>query len=318
MTNGPTKRSGSGLGTLAAAGMLVLAALVLAAHPVQAQDVAIKILVNDDPISDYDISQRERFLMLTAREQPGPELTKKATEMLVTERLQLQEGRKLGITPSEADVNRVLDDMASRNNLDANGLATALQRSGVNISTLKNRIGAQMVWQRVIQQKFRREVQISDAQIDEALSQSSSGSSSGGIKQIRLPLPSGADQRTVAAKVAEAENLRARFRGCGNVQSLAKGVDGATIRALKVQDATTLGSPARILVRNAKVGQMTPPTVTRAAVELYAVCGADAPAAAGDLNVRDETERKIMNEELVGKADEFMKEIRDQAFIEYR
>ncbi|GFO83029.1 MAG: hypothetical protein A49_26560 [Methyloceanibacter sp.] len=102
MTNGPTKRSGSGLGTLAAAGMLVLAALVLGAHPVQAQDVAIKILVNDDPISDYDISQRERFLMLTAREQPGPELTKKATEMLVTERLQLQEGRKLGITPSEA------------------------------------------------------------------------------------------------------------------------------------------------------------------------------------------------------------------------
>ena len=298
--------------------MFVLASLLLAAHTAEAQDVTIKILVNDDPISDYDISQRERFLMLTAREQPGPELTKKATEMLISERLQLQEGRKLGITPSEADVNRVLDDMASKNNLDSNGLSTALERSGVNISTLKNRIGAQMVWQRVIQQKFRRDVQVSDAQIDEALSQASSGSSGGGIKQIRLPLPSGADQRAVAAKVAEAENLRSRFRGCGNVQSLAKGVDGATVRALKVQDATTLGSPARILVRNAKVGQMTPPTVTRAAVELYAVCGSDAPAAAGDLNVRDETERKIMNEELVGKAEQFLKEVRDQAFIEYR
>lgn len=301
-----------------AAGMLLLASVVLGSGLTQAQDVAIKLLVNDDPISDYDISQRSRFLVLTAKEQEGPELTKQATEMLITERLQLQEGRKLGITPSEADVNRVIENMAEKNSLDAAGLATALSRAGVNINTLKNRIGAQMVWQRVVQQKFRREVNVSDAQVDEALSQSGGGGSSGGLQQIRLPFPNGADQRTVAAKVAEAENLRARFRGCGSVQSLAKGVDGATVRALNVQDTTTLGSPARILVRNAKVGQMTPPTVTRAAVELYAVCGSNAPAAAGDLDVREETERKIMNEELIGKADEYMKEIREKAFIEYR
>lgn len=303
----------SGLAAVAAVGLLLLAP-----YSGHAQDVAIKILVNDDPISDYDISQRERFLVLTAKEQPGPELQKKATEMLITERLQLQEGRKLGITSSDADVDRVLDDMAAKNNLDANGLSTALGRAGVNIQTLKNRIGAQMVWQRVVQQKFRREVQVSDAQIDEALSQTGGSGSSGGIKQVRLPLPNGADQKAVAAKVAEAENLRNRFRGCGTVQSLAKGVDGATVRALSVQDATTLGSPARILVRNAKIGQMTPPTVTRAGIELYAVCGGQATEAAGDLDVRDQAERKIMNEELVGKADEYMKEVRDKAFIEYR
>ncbi|WP_245409394.1 hypothetical protein [Methyloceanibacter sp. wino2] len=118
--------------------------------------------------------------------------------------------------------------------------------------------------------------------------------------------------------MAEAENLRAQFRGCGSVQTLAKGVQGATIRNLKVQDATTLGSPARILVRNAKVGQMTPPTVSRAGVELYAVCGGASAAATGDLNIRDETERKIMNEELKEKAEQYLVELREKAFIEYR
>ncbi|ODR94404.1 hypothetical protein AUC70_06960 [Methyloceanibacter stevinii] len=299
----------------ATAGVLLL---LLAAFGAQAQDVKIKLLVNDDPISDYDIAQRERFLQLTAKAQPGPELTKKTTEMLITEHLQLQEGRKLGITPSDAEVTRVLDGMASQNNLDAAGLTTALARSGVNIRTLKNRISAQMVWQRVVQQKFRREVNVNDAQIDEALAETGSGSSSGGLKQLRLPLSNGANQKTVAARVAEAENLRAQFRGCGSVQTLAKGVQGATIRNLKVQDATTLGSPARILVRNAKVGQMTPPTVSRAGVELYAVCGGASAAATGDLNIRDETERKIMNEELKEKAEQYLVELREKAFIEYR
>ena len=298
------------------AAALAMLLLMLVSHGGQAQDVAIKILVNDDPISDYDIAQRARFLQLTAKEQPGPALNQKTTEMLITEHLQLQEGRKLGITPNEADINRVLDGMASQNNLDAKGLATALGRAGVDIRTLKNRIGAQMVWQRVVQQKFRREVNVNDAQIDEALAQSG-GSSSGGITQLRLPLPGGANQQAVAAKVAEAENLRAQFRGCGSVQSLAKGVQGATIRNLKVQDSATLGSPARVLVRNAKVGQMTPPTVTRAGVELYAVCASQS-AAPGGLDVREETERKIMNEELKEKSDTYLQEIREKAFIEYR
>jgi peptidyl-prolyl cis-trans isomerase SurA len=292
--------------------------LALAARGAEAQEVNIKLLVNDDPISDYDIAQRARFLQITAKEQPGPELNKKTTDMLITEHLQLQEGRRLGITPSDAEVTRVLDGMASQNNLDAAGLETALGRAGVNIRTLKNRIGAQMVWQRVVQQKFRREVSVNDAQIDEALAQSGAGASSGGIKQIRLPLANGANQKAVAAKVAEAENLRAQFRGCGSVQTLAKGVQGATIRNLKVQDATTLGSPARILVRNAKVGQMTPPTVSRAGVELYAVCGSQAAAATGDLDIRDQTERQIMNEELKEKAEQYLEELRQKAFIEYR
>lgn len=302
-------------GLTAALGALLL---LFAAYGTQAQDVAIKLLVNDDPISDYDIGQRARFLQLTAKEQPGPALDKKVTEMLITEHLQIQEGRKLGIAPSEAEVNRVLDGMAAQNNLDAAGLGRALGQAGVNVRTLKNRIGAQMVWQRVVQQKFRREVNVNDAQIDEALAQSGGSSSSGGITQLRLPLPNGANQQTVAAKIAEAENLRSRFRGCGSVSSLAKGVQGATIRNLKIQDATTLSSPARILVRNAKVGQMTPPTVSRAGIELYAVCGSQSAAPTGGLSVREEAERKIMNEELREKADEYLEEVRAKAFIEYR
>lgn len=280
-----------------------------------AQEVAITVLVNDDPISDYDIAQRERFLALTTKAQPGPELKKKATDMLIDERLQIQEGRKLGITPDDEDVSTVVSDMASKNNLDEAGLTTALGRAGVNIKTLKDRIGAQLVWQGVVRQKFRREVQIGEIDVDRALEEEGSGDSSVQVRQVSLALPSNADPRSVAAKMAAAEALRSRFNGCASVTDLARSVEGATVRTLQEQQTTTLSQPARLLVQNAKVGQMTPPTVMRAAIELYAVCGARVTA---DTQVREKTQRKLMNDEMLIRAERLLRDLRQDAFIEYR
>ena len=63
-------------------------------------------------------------------------------------------------------MNKILGDMAKKNNLDVDGLATALGKAGVNIKTLKDRIRAQLVWQETVRRKFRRDVQIGDADID--------------------------------------------------------------------------------------------------------------------------------------------------------
>src|SRR5262249_5667502 len=69
---------------------LLVAVFVIAAATLgMAQEVSIVVLVNDDPISDYDIAQRERFLAITTQEQPSPELKKKATDQLIDERLQM-------------------------------------------------------------------------------------------------------------------------------------------------------------------------------------------------------------------------------------
>ena len=67
--------------------------------------------------------------------------------------------------------------------------------------------------------------------------------------------------------------MRARFDNCSNVNDLAKGIEGASIKSLADQQPTSLVQPARLLVMSAKVGQMTPPTLTQSAVEIYAVCG---------------------------------------------
>ena len=286
-----------------------------------AQEVSIKVLVNDDPISDYDISQRERFLAITTQEEPGPELKKKSTDLLIDERLQIQEGRSLSLTPDEDEVTRVLADMAKKNNLDVDGLSKALSNAGVNINTLKDRIRAQLVWQDVVRRRFRHTVQIGDVDVDRALSESGETASGESettlqLRQVRFSLPSNADQRTIAARVAAAEALRARFSDCAKVTELAKSVDGASIKTLQDQQTSTIAQPARLLVMNAKVGQMTPPTLSASGVELYAVCGKR--SVKGDAKVRELTQHKLMNEEMMIRAQRLLRDLRQDAFIEYR
>ena len=308
----------SRLGRLALLAVLGLALSVLVALPGISQEVSIKILVNDDPISDYDISQRERFLALTTKQQPSPELKKKASDMLIDERLQIQEGQKLGVTPDEEDVTKVLSDMAGKNNLDVNGLTTALGKAGVNVKTLRDRIRAQLVWQGVVRQKFRREVQIGEVDVDLALADSGEDEAESAlqIRQVKIELPRNADQRVLAAKLAEAETVRARFSGCANIPDLAKSLNGATVKTLVQAQATNLPQPARLLVQNAKVGQMTPPTVSRSAVELYAVCGNRAMDS--ETQVREQTQRKLLNEEMMIRAERLLRDLRQDAFVEYR
>jgi peptidyl-prolyl cis-trans isomerase SurA len=283
------------------------------------QEVSIKILVNDDPISDYDIDQRERFLAITTQQKPSPALKKQATDMLIDEHLQMQEGRKEKITVDEDNVTTILANMAQKNNLDVNGLAAALGKGGVNIKTLRDRIRAQLVWQQTVRKKFRRDIQIADADVEKVLSESDSTDEDGAaepalqLRQVKFAIPASGGQKAVATQVAAAEALRARFGSCAQ---LAKGIDGASVNTLKDQSAASLAQPARLLVLNAKVGQMTPPTVTRAAVELYAVCAKSAPTR--DDEAREKAENQLMNKEMGLRAERLLRDIRQDAFIEYR
>ena len=130
---------------------------------------------------------------------------------------------------------------------------------------------------------------------------------------MKFEIPAGADQGTIAARLAAAELLRARFESCAE---LAKGVSGASVKTLADQKPASLAQPARLLVTNAKVGQMTPPMISQAAVELYAVCGKR--SFKGDDAARQTAQRKLLSQELALRAERLLRDIRAEAFIEYR
>ena len=133
------------------------------------------------------------------------------------------------------------------------------------------------------------------------------------LHNVRVLRRRGKSIRTIAAELAAAESMRARFQSCAQ---LAKGVDGASVNTLQDHKTASLAQPARLLVMNAKVGQMTPPTITQAAVELYAVCGKR--SASGNSTAREQAQRQLMSQEMGLRAERRLRDVRAEAFIEYR
>ena len=302
--------------------LAVLVSLFGNAAPAWAQaEQSIVVLVNDDPITVYDVEQRQRFLAVTTQEQPSPALKKKATDMLIEERLQIQQAKKLGITPSEEDVTKVLAGMAKNNNMNPEQLGAALGQMGVNIKTLRDRIRAQVVWQDLIRKKFRRDVSIAETDVDKALGSGADAEApkeetTFQLRQVKYEIPTDANQASIAKLLAAVESVRAKVQSCSNLSSFTKDMKGFKIKTLQDQLPGSLGQPMRTLVMNAKIGQMTPPTLSGSAIEAYAVCGKHATK--GDPEKRQQTETKLLEEELGIRAEGLLRDMRQGAFIEYR
>jgi peptidyl-prolyl cis-trans isomerase SurA len=300
---------------------LVLLSLFAGISTAMAQtEQSIAVLVNDDPISGYDIEQRERFLAVTTQEQPSAALKKKATDMLIEERLQMQLGRKEGIVPDESEVSKVVAGMAEKNKMTPEQLTSALGQMGVSIKTLQDRIRSQIIWQRLVQRKFRNDVVIGDADVDKALSGLGEGGQAGEktalqLRQLKYEIPSNNDQAAIARQLALFEALRAKVQSCANVPTLTKGMQGVVVTSISDQPGS-LTQPARTLVLKAKVGEMTPPTISGSAIEAYAVCSRHVTK--GDPEKREQAERSLMEQEYGIRAEGLLRDMRNDAFIEYR
>jgi peptidyl-prolyl cis-trans isomerase SurA len=168
------------------AAAVFLSALTIAVPwPVLAQDAAqqepsglsesVAATVNDDIISTYDLVQRMRLLIVTTGVQPTqdslPSLQREAMRSLIDERLQMQELRrvekaqKIEIIATDAEVLDEIGDIAKSNNTTAEALLGSLAEHGVDPSTFKAQIRANISWQRWIAGRYGSRLRIGEDQI---------------------------------------------------------------------------------------------------------------------------------------------------------
>lgn len=306
--------------------LVVMTLLVVAAWPSLASaqtQQSIVVLVNDEPITTYDVSQRMLFMQVTARQGTGAQEREKTIEELITERLQLQEAKKEGIIIDEGQVNEVIDNIARRNNLTGEQLSQALQQRGINIKTLKDRIKASLAWRSLIKKKFRYQVIVGEADVEKALASGAVDGEAAGtgrektefqLQRVLLDTGANADQKVLAARLVEAEALRSRFNSCAALPGLMRNLRDAAAHDVGRRAADDIPQPARALLLAASAGQMTPPMVTASGIELYAVC------ARHTVQANDEQRRtlqaKIADEEYQRLARGYLGDLRASAFVE--
>ena len=141
---------------------------------------AVAALVNDAPITEYDLRQRILLFIATSGGlQPTPEVMAKlrgqVLTQLETEQLQIQEARRKNITVSPTDVDKSIDRITTDNHLTKEQLTDLLKKGGVDMSTLRAQIAVQIAWQKAVQDEFSDRVNIKPEDIDAELARVQEG-----------------------------------------------------------------------------------------------------------------------------------------------
>lgn len=291
----------------------------------QEEEQRIVALVNDNPISAYDITQRLRLISVTTRQKPSKELRKRATEELVSEAIQLQEARKSGVIVGKDEVDRALESIGKRNKLTGPKLISALAGLGVDAQTIRQRVEAQIAWQRVVRGKFRSQISVGDAQVDQALSEKKPDENAPAgeektefqLQRVRLELPENPDQRTIAKRLIEAEKLRGRVKKCSQINDAIRRLSKSSVKTLGRKTADQVVQPTRALLTAAETGHLTPAYVTSSGVELYAVCGRKTVRAESNAE-RQKVQAQLIGQEFEILALRHLRDLRQEAFVEYR
>ncbi|WP_158221903.1 peptidylprolyl isomerase [Actibacterium pelagium] len=156
----------------------------MAALAQNANPFAPQIIVNGRGITGYELQQR--ILMLELLNSPG-DLVEEAEKGLIEDRLRVDAGARLGVSPSPEDVTLGMEEFAGRANLNLKQFETLLTQRGIAPESFREFVRAGLVWREVVGRRFGPRSQITEDEIDRAIAISSrSGSARILISEIIL------------------------------------------------------------------------------------------------------------------------------------
>jgi len=311
--NRPNAAPQSRLRLLLLAVIALLAASAASIGPAHAQTI---VIVNGDPITQFDIDQRAKLMELGTHKPPA---RNDVLEELISDRLKIGLLKKFNIDGIEKDVDNAYNNMAKRMHATPKAFTENLTNQGLKPETLRTRIRADLIWQSMIRGRYQSNFQFSDREVDDRL-KAKNLPDSGSIgydytlRPILFVVPPGSPPAAFEARAKEAEALRGRFQDCNSGLTMARGLRYVAVRPEVVKAAADLPGPLRDILEKTEMGHLTAPETTEQGVEVYALCNkrkSDNPPAKKE--IRDE----MANEVFQTLSKKMLKELRDQAMIEY-
>lgn len=202
---------------------LVATTLFLAPIVASAQGLRVMARVNDDAITDFDLSQRVLLAIRSTGLQDGPEMRNRLgpqiLRQMIDEKLQIQDARRLGIKATEGEVNQRVGEIERSAGMARGQFRQYLQSVGVSYDIGLQQIEATIAWSKIVRRKVRPQVDVSEAEIDDAMARvrSNVGKTESRVAEIFLPID----------KVEQAEDAR---RGANQImEQLRRGAPFAAV-----------------------------------------------------------------------------------------
>lgn len=302
-----------------AAASLVLAMSVAVSGPVAAQS-SVKILVNDQPITTFDIKTRTQMVKVFSQ---GREGEKAATEQLIEERLKAQEAKLRGISVSDEAVEQEFAQRAAQLKLQPAQFTQAMQQAGISPTDFRRFLKTNMEWAELVRARFRAQVKISDQDIVAALGKTGEGATATPstaseymLQQIVFVVPKGAGQGVENQRKSEANAFRSRFQGCQQALESARGLNGVVVKPPVRRDESQLQDETAAALASMEIGQTTVPERTADGFQILAICSRN--TIPGTAASNSELRSELANERGQLLARRYLRDLRADAVIEYR
>src|SRR5712672_3682370 len=295
-----------------------VAALILmgCGSPLHAQTVAV--MVNGEPITNYDIDQRSKLNFLTTHK---PAVRQQVIDVLIDEKVKIKEGKKYGVDPTASDVDQSFAAMSSRMRTTPELLAKSLESQGIRPETLKARMKAEMVWTSLIRGRYKESLQVGEKDVAAAVQvngdeKQQTEAFAYRMQPVVLIVRRGSAPAAIEARQKEAEALRSRVQSCADANAFFKSMQNAAIRETVTKTSADIPAVLREVLDKTPIGHLTPPEVTKQGVEMVALC-AKKPTTV-DTPKKREIRDKMYAEKFQAKSKSYLQEVRKAAMVEYR
>jgi peptidyl-prolyl cis-trans isomerase SurA len=150
--------------------------------------------VNDDAITDFDLQQRVLFAIRTTGLQDSPDLRQRmAAQMLrqmIDEKLQIQDAKRLGLKATDGEMQQRFNDIERAAGMGRGQFKQYIQSTGVTFDIAVQQIEAQIAWTKIIRRRVRPQVDVSETEIDDALSRARTnvGKTESRVAEIFVPV----------------------------------------------------------------------------------------------------------------------------------
>lgn len=279
----------------------------------------IRVLVNNQPITNYDIQRRQKFRQLRRLSASQEETIKE----LVDEKVKISAAQQAGVYASEAETIKAFETFAKGNKSTPERMSADLDRIGIGSDHFKQYIRVQLSWNRLAGQKLQRETQ-QKTQSDALFQLRKSGQEKPQtteyiLQQVIFVIPQDKAKSMVKTRTDEALAFRQRYEGCERAVELAKELKDVAVKDLGRKLEPELPPNWIEPLKAIQQGQLTQPQATEKGVEMLGICRATATSDDRAAQVMSQAQvYEQLEEKGNAAADEYLAELRETATIIYR
>ena len=175
----------------------------------------IIVIVDNDIITQVELDDRIKLISQQLKQKgnnlpPLDTLRKQVLERLILEKLQLEMAKKTGIRVNDEMVNRVIANIARENRLSMGKFREVLKKDGFEFSQFRENIRREVTISRLRKMRVENEVDISEQEINNFLSQSLKGKSAGNeyhLSHILIASPEAATPQQIDIAEEKAKKI---------------------------------------------------------------------------------------------------------------